>query len=62
MVLDGKWLVHLPKVGWWLVCEANLAYFIYRLYQPEPSNDNSCYAPGWEQTSSALIVVSFAHV
>ncbi len=58
MVLDGTWLVHLPKVGWWLVCQANLGYFRYRLYQPEPGNHKICYVRGWEQTSSALIVVS----
>ncbi len=58
MVLDGTWLVHLPKVVWWLVGEGNLAYFIYRLYQPAASNNSSCYSPGWEQTSSAFIVVS----
>ena len=58
MVLDGTWLVHLPKVVWWLVGEGNLAYFTYRLYQPAASNNESCYSPGWEQTSSAFIVVS----
>ena len=58
MVLDGTWLVHLPKVVWWLVGEGNLAYFLYRLYQPDAANDNNCYSPGWEQTSSAFIVVS----
>jgi len=59
MVLDGTWLVHLPKVVWWLVCEGNLAFFLYRFYQPHASDGNGCYSPGWTQTSSALIVVSF---
>ena len=58
MVLDGTWLVHLPKVVWWLVCEGNLAFFLYRFYQPQISGGNGCYSPGWTQTSSALIVVS----
>ena len=58
MVLDGTWLVHLPKVVWWLVCEGNLGFFLYRFYQPHASDGNGCYSPGWTQTSSALIVVS----
>ena len=61
MVLDGTWLVHLPKVLWWLVCEGNMAYFLYRLYQPyqpDASNDNRCYSPRWMQKSRALMMVS----
>ena len=59
MVLDRTWLVHLPKVGWWLACEGNLGYFIWRLYQPDNTHDGSCNAPGWQQTASALIVVRY---
>ena len=62
MTLDGNWLVHWPKVGWWLACEANLAYFIGRFYQPSNVNvspaEENCDQPGWLQTASALLVVS----
>ena len=58
MVLDGNLLVHLPKVGWWIACEGNLAYFIWRLYQVNDRENDSCLSPSWVHTSSALIVVS----
>ena len=57
MVLDRSWLVHLPKVGWWLACKANLAYLIYRLYKPDTSASGDCNSPAWQRTCSALLVV-----
>ena len=62
MVLDGKWLIHLPKLGWWLACEANLAFLIWHLYQPEPASySTSCASPPWEQASTYLIAVRLPH-
>lgn len=61
MNLDGNWLLHLPKLGWWLACEANMAYLRWRFYQPDDPAVVSCDSPGWQQTSSALLVVSLQH-
>ena len=57
MVLDGSWLVHLPKVGWWLACKANLAYFLWRFYHPDFSTPQDCNSPSWQRIGSALLVV-----
>ena len=58
MVLDRDWVVHLPKVGWWLACEGNLAYLLWRLYQHDDSASVYCSAPTWQVNASVLIVVS----
>ena len=60
MVLDGEWIVHMPKLGWWLACEGNLAYFMWHLYQPEDTS--GCEVPNWQQTSSSLIAVRSRHM
>ena len=62
MVLDRTWLVHLPKLVMWLACEANLAFLIWHLYQPDltavlTGEDSGCHSPSWQQTSSTLIAV-----
>ena len=58
MVLDGTWLVHLPKLAWWIACEANLGFLIWHLYQPDTAaNSPGCFSPSWQQSSSSLIAV-----
>ena len=57
MVLDGNWLVHLPKLAPWLAFQANLIYILWKFYQLYTYTEAGCRSPHWLRVSSALVAV-----